>query len=31
VRAVSAILTERFRLADGARNPNQLSDAPTVL
>lgn len=31
VRAVSAILAERFRLADGARNPNQLSDAPTVL
>lgn len=30
-RAVSAILAERFRLADGARNPNQLSDAPTVL
>ena len=31
VRAVSAVLTEHFRLADGARNPNQLSDAPTVL
>lgn len=31
VRAVSAVLAERFRLADGARNPNQLSDAPTVL
>jgi uncharacterized membrane protein len=31
VRAVSALLVERFRLADGARNPNQLSDAPTVL
>jgi len=31
VRAVSALLAERFRLADGARNPNQLSDAPTVL
>ena len=31
VRAVSAILAERFRLADGARNPNQLSDQPTVL
>ena len=31
VRAVSAILAERFRLADGAQNPNQLSDAPTVL
>lgn len=31
VRAVSALLAERFRLPDGARNPNQLSDAPTVL
>lgn len=31
VRAVSSILAERFRLADGVRNPNQLSDAPTVL
>jgi uncharacterized membrane protein len=31
VRAVSAILAERFRLADGARDHNQLSDAPTVL
>ncbi len=31
VRAVSAILAERFRLADGARNPNELSDEPTVL
>ena len=31
VRAVSALLAERFRLADGARNPNQLSDSPTVL
>ncbi|HKO68216.1 MAG TPA: TPM domain-containing protein [Burkholderiaceae bacterium] len=31
VRAVSAVLAEHFRLADGARNPNQLSDAPTVL
>lgn len=31
VRAVSALLAERFRLADGARNPNQLPDAPTVL
>ena len=31
VRAVSEVLAERFRLADGARNPNQLSDAPTVL
>ena len=31
VHAVSALLAERFRLADGARNPNQLSDAPTVL
>ena len=31
VRAVSALLAERFRLPDGARNPNQLPDAPTVL
>lgn len=31
VRAVSAVLAQHFRLADGARNPNQLSDAPTVL
>ncbi len=31
VRAVSAILAERFRLADGARNPNELPDAPAVL
>ncbi|HVG05144.1 MAG TPA: TPM domain-containing protein [Burkholderiaceae bacterium] len=31
VRAASAILAEHFRLADGARNPNQLADAPTVL
>ncbi len=31
VRAVSVLLAERFRVADGARNPNQLSDAPTVL
>ncbi|MDQ3215219.1 MAG: TPM domain-containing protein, partial [Pseudomonadota bacterium] len=31
VRAVSALLVERFRLPDGATNPNQLSDAPTVL
>ena len=31
VRAVSAVLAERYRLADGARNPNQLSDAPAVL
>lgn len=31
VRAVSTLLAERFRLPDGARNPNQLSDAPTVL
>ena len=31
VRAVSSILAEHFRLADDARNPNQLSDAPTVL
>ena len=31
VRAVSALLAERFRLADGARNPNELSDKPTVL
>ena len=31
VRAVSALLIERFRLPDGATNPNQLSDAPTVL
>lgn len=31
VRAVSAILAERFRLPDGARNPNQLPDTPTVL
>ena len=31
VRAVSAVLAERYRLADGAVNPNQLSDAPTVL
>jgi len=31
VRAVSALLAEKFRLADGAVNPNQLSDAPTVL
>ena len=31
VRAVSALLAERFRLPDGAHNPNQLSDAPTVL
>jgi len=31
VRAVSELLVERFRLPDGATNPNQLSDAPTVL
>ncbi len=31
VRAVSALLAERFRLADGARNPNELPDAPAVL
>lgn len=31
VRAVSELLAERFRLPDGARNPNQLPDAPTVL
>ena len=31
VRAVSALLAERFRLPDGAVNPNQLPDAPTVL
>ena len=31
VRAVTAILAEHFRLPDGARNPNELSDAPTVL
>ena len=31
IRAISAVLAERYRLADGARNPNQLSDAPTVL
>ncbi len=31
VRAVSAMLAERFRLADGARNPNELPDAPAVL
>ena len=31
IRAVSAMLAERFRLPDGARNPNQLPDAPTVL
>ncbi len=31
VRAVSAILAEHFRLADGERNPNQLPDAPAVL
>ena len=31
VRAVSAVLAEHFRLADGSRNPNQLADAPTVL
>ena len=31
VRAVSAVLAEHYRLPDGATNPNQLSDAPTVL
>ena len=31
VRAVSSILAEHFRLPDGARNPNELPDAPTVL
>lgn len=31
VSAVSAILAERFRLPDGASNPNQLPDAPAVL
>ena len=31
VRAVGALLVERFRLPDGVSNPNQLSDAPTVL
>ncbi|MEP6607832.1 MAG: TPM domain-containing protein, partial [Burkholderiaceae bacterium] len=31
VRGVSAVLAEHFRLADGASNPNQLSDEPTVL
>lgn len=31
VRAISALLAERFRLPDGARNPNQLPDSPTVL
>lgn len=31
VRAVSALLAERFRLPDGKRNPNELPDAPTVL
>lgn len=31
VCAINAILAEHFRLPDGARNPNELPDAPTVL